>query len=126
MYKMRGITDSVTSCDCCGRSDLKSTVVLESDDGTLSHFGKVCASKLLKIGAKEVMALATAAKEQAQLAARLEEEAHPLNKKLQELCAKHAGKCYTERAWFLGAITPHLNLIKGAIRAKHGLNQYGW
>lgn len=40
------IDDSVTTCDCCGRTDLKATVLmLEGDTGSLLHFGRVCASR---------------------------------------------------------------------------------
>ena len=31
--KVLGTTDEVTACECCGRSDLKGTVVLSDPDG---------------------------------------------------------------------------------------------
>jgi hypothetical protein len=37
------LDDSVTTCDCCGRSDLKATVLMQSNLGELVHFGQVCA-----------------------------------------------------------------------------------
>jgi hypothetical protein len=43
--KIIGITDEVTSCDCCGKSNLKKTVVLEDQEGNINYFGQVCASK---------------------------------------------------------------------------------
>jgi hypothetical protein len=45
--KFLGTTDDVTSCDCCGRSDLKSTVALSFDEAEPVYFGVVCAAKAL-------------------------------------------------------------------------------
>ena len=39
------LDDSVTTCDCCGRKDLKATVLMQSDLGELVHFGQVCAAR---------------------------------------------------------------------------------
>ena len=47
MYKVLGINDDVTTCECCGRSNLKATVVLESADGSMVHFGKDCAARVM-------------------------------------------------------------------------------
>jgi hypothetical protein len=51
-----GTDDSVNTCDCCGRADLKSTVAIETDAGAVVHYGSTCAAKALKIGVKEVKA----------------------------------------------------------------------
>ena len=56
--KFLGNTDEVTACDCCGRSDLKSTVALETEAGEVVHYGVVCAARALKMPAKEVKAAA--------------------------------------------------------------------
>jgi hypothetical protein len=37
--------DSITTCDCCGRTNLKATVLMESDLGELVHFGRTCAAR---------------------------------------------------------------------------------
>ena len=39
------LDDSVTTCECCGRKDLKATVLMQSDLGALVHFGQVCAAR---------------------------------------------------------------------------------
>lgn len=39
------IDDSVTTCDCCGKVNLKATVLLQSDLGELVHFGRTCAAR---------------------------------------------------------------------------------
>lgn len=47
-YRVLGTDDSVSTCDCCGRSDLKSTVALEDETGDVMHFGVVCAARATK------------------------------------------------------------------------------
>lgn len=37
--------DSITTCDCCGRVNLKATVLMQSDLGELVHFGRTCAAR---------------------------------------------------------------------------------
>ena len=45
MARALGIDDSVTVCDCCGKSGLKSTVTMELDDGEIVHYGSTCAAR---------------------------------------------------------------------------------
>jgi len=45
MAKALGTDDSVNTCDCCGRTDLKFTVTMEMDDGEIVHYGQVCAGR---------------------------------------------------------------------------------
>jgi len=46
--KLLGINDDVTTCECCGKANLKCTVVLSSDDGMgQMHYGRDCAAKAL-------------------------------------------------------------------------------
>jgi hypothetical protein len=35
----------VNACDCCGKVNLKFTVVVELDDGQVVHYGQVCAGR---------------------------------------------------------------------------------
>lgn len=42
--KIMGINDDVTTCEKCGRTDLKRTVVLQADDGGIMHYGTECAA----------------------------------------------------------------------------------
>jgi hypothetical protein len=41
--KALGLTDEITACDCCGKTNLKCTVALEMEDGTVVHYGRDCA-----------------------------------------------------------------------------------
>ena len=47
--EIKGITDSVTTCDCCGRTHLKRTVAIETEDGEILHYGTSCAAAYLKV-----------------------------------------------------------------------------
>lgn len=45
-YKAIGTDDAVNTCDCCGKTNLKATVVMEDlSTGALVHFGSVCATR---------------------------------------------------------------------------------
>lgn len=49
-----GNTDEQTTCDCCGKQNLKSTVAIETDAGETVFYGVVCAARALKVDAKIV------------------------------------------------------------------------
>lgn len=50
-YTILGTSDEVTTCDCCGKKNLRSTVALEATDGSGDvHFGRVCAARALGWG----------------------------------------------------------------------------
>lgn len=59
-FGTRGTTNDVTTCDCCGKSDLKSTVIVVGLDdggaetGDLRHYGSTCAAKALGLAHKTV------------------------------------------------------------------------
>ena len=50
-YAVRGANDEVTTCSCCGRANLKKTVILETLDGDgngtglIERFGTDCATR---------------------------------------------------------------------------------
>lgn len=39
------LDDSVTTCDCCGRTELKATVAMQLSDGGILHYGRTCAAR---------------------------------------------------------------------------------
>lgn len=45
-FKLLGITDENTTCDCCGKSNLKCTVALDHD-GDVVFYGRDCAGRAL-------------------------------------------------------------------------------
>lgn len=46
-YKILGITDAVSTCDCCGKKNLKRAVELENPEGDIVFFGSDCAGAAL-------------------------------------------------------------------------------
>lgn len=52
-FKILGITDEKTECECCGRTNLKCTVALEFTDaegnstGDITYYGRDCASRAM-------------------------------------------------------------------------------
>lgn len=55
MFKILGTDDAVNTCDCCGKTNLKSTVIVEVD-GDVLHYGAVCATRHTKLTAREIKA----------------------------------------------------------------------
>ena len=43
--KILGYTEEITTCDCCGKNNLKGTFAIEFNEN-LAYFGSVCAFKL--------------------------------------------------------------------------------
>tara|TARA_R110000803_G_scaffold95931_1_gene164014 strand:- start:796 stop:1167 length:372 start_codon:yes stop_codon:yes gene_type:complete len=37
-----GFTDEITSCDCCGRTELKGTYVMDDKEGNIYYYGSSC------------------------------------------------------------------------------------
>lgn len=82
-YRYLGITDERDACDCCGRTNLKRTVVLDID-GEVVYFGTTCAARALKVPAAEVRKGAKRAQDEKDAAARAERQAIAEAKSRQE------------------------------------------
>jgi hypothetical protein len=52
--KWLGTTDDVTTCDHCGKRNLKNTVALSIDEGEPVYYGVDCAARALSRSQKEV------------------------------------------------------------------------
>ena len=78
MNKALGTDDSVTSCDCCGKSNLKFTVISEMDNGDIAHYGQVCARRNTGKSQRDITTEIKAHKEAKIAAAREEWKAHPV------------------------------------------------
>ena len=46
-FKMLGVSDR-SECDQCGKTNLRLTIVLETEGGDVLHFGSDCAATALK------------------------------------------------------------------------------
>lgn len=44
--KVLGYTDEVTTCDCCGKRNLKGSFAIETDGGETIYYGSVCVNKI--------------------------------------------------------------------------------
>lgn len=54
-FEFLGTTDEHTTCDCCGKKDLKSTVAIRNlETGEDLFFGVTCAARALKLQVAEV------------------------------------------------------------------------
>ncbi len=67
--KVLGTTDKIGTCDCCERTDLKKTVMLDLGNG-LVHFGVGCAARALKMDEKDVRKAASSADRETKAAAK--------------------------------------------------------
>jgi hypothetical protein len=52
--KVLGTTDTITSCECCGRKNLKKTVAISIDDADPVYFGTSCAARAVKWTAADI------------------------------------------------------------------------
>ena len=61
-YTVLGMTDERTSCDCCGKINLKKTVAMnDNETGTVVYFGVVCATDAKKYKNQSEIDIAKAA-----------------------------------------------------------------
>jgi hypothetical protein len=69
-----GISDSVTTCECCGRTNLKKTVAVSFDSNAPVYYGTECAARATGRKAKDVTVAAKVADDARAADARLESE----------------------------------------------------
>lgn len=43
--KVLGYEEAITTCDCCGKANLKGTFAVERDGGEILHYGSVCVTR---------------------------------------------------------------------------------
>lgn len=121
------ITDEVTTCDCCGRADLKRTVLMRLDCGGLVNYGTTCAARNSGKDQRQIKK-EIADNRQAQIDAAYDElRETPAMKawydKRIELYAKYKGRLSS--AEWARMIAPEANaveLVKQQIAEKHGIS----
>lgn len=59
-WKIVGITDERTECEVCGRVELKSTLLLELEDGSQLYAGSSCGARKVGVKAADMRAAAKA------------------------------------------------------------------
>lgn len=45
MHKILSTDDAVNTCDCCGKTGLRFTFVVETEEGEILHYGSTCVTK---------------------------------------------------------------------------------
>lgn len=63
--RVLGINDDVTTCECCGKCNLKCTVALDRDGETV-YFGRACAARALKTTTTRIVRMAEDSTRQAE------------------------------------------------------------
>lgn len=125
-YRTLAIVDDVNTCDCCGKTGLKHTVAMQSDDGALMHFGSVCATRHSGRGLKTIKAEAVAAALAKQEAANREYKAtREYAVKEAKLAEAHRAGIPVGRAFrnYVGAAVDAANLVAVRIAIKYGVQQ---
>ena len=96
-YEIQGITDDITECQCCGKTNLKRTVALRRvDDTETLFFGVDCASRALRRTSRRVRAEAEVAQQKA------------------DFYAERRARCAATLAW-----------IDALLAAEHGHLRFG-
>lgn len=76
-FDILGTTDSIDTCDCCGRTGLKSTVIIRFADGAEPvHYGRTCAARYAGVKVSVVDRGIRSAQAIARAAAFAEAQAH--------------------------------------------------
>lgn len=99
--KIIAITDETSTCECCGKMNLKKVIVMQKEDGSIVRYGTDCAAKAQ--GKKSAAVKADV--EVAELAQRL------LNKFTPEL----ALKAMHNRGWMGAMLVNNHMIIKGVL-----------
>jgi hypothetical protein len=120
-YTIHGISDSHTDCECCGKAELKSTVVLKDSEGNFGFFGKVCASKLLKISSKEVLANAKTSLKALKQLARNEIASAPISLEYEAFLKATEGQGWRGRSEGLSFFNPKIATLREEVKAKYKL-----
>ncbi len=126
-YKVLGYEEAVTTCDCCGKAELKGTFAVERADGEILHFGSVCVTRHTGKAARAVRQEAKDATAERLRTANAELRSHPAviadQAKIAELHRNGApsGKSFMEahRAEWIAA-----GAARAQIAAKYGFKPY--
>lgn len=135
MTRALGTDDSVTTCDCCGKSNLKSTVIIELDSGEIVHYGSVCAGRNTNKTAKQINSEIRSEHERKVSAARKEIESHPaeiaysvrLAERDRVALANGGVRMLGREAMeFVRETSEAAGTARASIAAKFGLSHYGF
>lgn len=113
--------DSVTTCDCCGRTGLKFTVLMSNG----AHYGSVCATKHSGKTAKALAAEISLAERARMAAAREEYNKHPATIAwLAKMAQRPRTMIGRPAADFIRAESEAELSARRAIAARHGVSAF--
>lgn len=125
MARALGTDDAVTTCDCCGKVNLKFTVIIELDDGDIAHYGQVCAArntgKASKVINDEIRDEAKRVRAAAAAELRASAEWQALRAKLQQRPRNLIGRAALD---YILAEDAAETAARARIAAKFGLRSY--
>jgi hypothetical protein len=81
-YRILGSTNDVTTCECCGRDNLKKTVALDDYEGNVTYYGETCAAKAMGMKVTEFKKEYTNSVKQLQEEKQKFINTHPLTKEI--------------------------------------------
>lgn len=76
-FRVLGFDEAITTCDCCGKANLKGTFAVERADGQILHYGSVCVTRHTSKPSKVVRQEARIAAQERLDTARREFYCHP-------------------------------------------------
>lgn len=132
--KIKGITQEVTTCDACGRVNLKKTIVFEDSQGCLHYYGSECAKIIeayANMPARDIVKKAKSIQKQNMELAKQEFNNNPIVKeyrrKFDEYLQTHEGNPLSERLAFLGNLKrqymDEADRIKEALKRKYHIKE---
>ena len=132
MAKALGTTDAVTTCDCCGKSNLKMTVAMRLDDGEIVHYGRVCAARNTGKTTPQINSEIKAEAARIIAAARAEYKASPEYIAERARFAARDEYARTHGVRMIGPVAMEFvkdacaaaDVARAAVAAKFGLNSY--
>ena len=125
MMRALGTDDSVTACDCCGKVNLKFTVIVELDTGDIAHYGQVCARRNTGKDQRTLTAEMKAHKEAQLAAARAEWHAHPARRAmLARFDERPRGLYGRVAAEFVREAVEAADTVRSAIAQRYGVSRY--
>lgn len=123
--KALGTDDSITNCDCCGKSGLKFTVIIEMDDGDIAHYGQVCARRNTGKDQRTITSEINAHKAAKIAAAQAEWKTHPANLAERARFAIRPTNLHGLAAMeFVREACEAADAVRNLLAAKHGVSRY--
>lgn len=122
MARALAICDDVTTCQCCGKSDLKCTVAIELDCGEVVYYGRTCAARNTGKAARKINAEIRDEAERRLKAARLEYQQTPEYRAMEQRFAERPrGLVGAAASDFVEAAVLAAEAVRNEIAERYGV-----